>query len=530
MTEDGSAPVPGPSQKIPDELRVLLLAPTGRDAPLLSELLKDEGIPCSVADGPDELFRELGPELDAGLVILAEEAVGGDDVGALATLLVAQPPWSDLPVFVLAHPNSTLPSTSVLLERRSTDLLRRPMQPEGFLTAVHSALKLRRRQYELRDLLSDTEQLSERLRERATQLRRLSLQLADAEERERRRLAVYVHDDLQQILAGTMFHLDVTERKLDDPPSARKGLARVRGLLSEAIEGSRSLSQELSPTALRRSGLVGAVKWLAEHVEALHGLKVDVDVAVTEEPTEQSVVVFVFRAAQELLLNVVKHAETRRAEVALRGDDGQIELEVRDHGKGFDPSAGYEEDGSESFGLFNIGERAELLGGKMEIESAPAVGSRVRLRVPCPRPSAAGPTPEQPAGPVTTSPERTPEGHPSVRVVLVDDHAVVRRGLRLVLDEHPDIIVVGELDGGREAVEAADSEHPDIMLMDVAMPGMDGIEATRKIKEGHPEIRIIGLSMFDDADTAQEMIDAGAELYLSKAGPSEQLITAILSP
>ncbi|MFW5686018.1 MAG: response regulator [Spirochaetota bacterium] len=513
-------------------LTVVVLAPTGRDAELMCELAVREGESCSPVDSVDEVIEVIGDDFRAGVVILAEEGVSSDEAASFAAYLERQPKWSELPVILLGAGPRTPASFGALLERRESDLLRRPLQSSTMAAAIRSAVENRRRQYEIRDLVHEADQLNERLRQRAHQLRRLSLQLAEAEERERRRLAVYVHDDLQQILAGVMFHLDVTERRLGDREAAAQGLETVRELVSSAIEGTRDLSQELSPTALRRSGLTAALEWLAAHMQKLNGLEVDVDVSVEHEPRDASTATFLFRAAQELLLNVVKHAESDRAVIALRNRGERLELTIRDYGAGFDPEAVQSAEETGSFGLFSIRERAELLGGVLEIESESGKGSAVHLFVP--EPSSTH-VPEDGESEEMVEEEAARDGVRSarrgsrVRVVLVDDHVVVRSGLRLVLTEHPEIEVVDELGDGRKAVEAADTIQPDLMLMDVAMPNMDGIEATRLIKQRHPEIRIIGLSMFNDPDTAAKMLEAGADLYLHKAGPSEELVSAILS-
>jgi len=118
---------------------------------------------------------------------------------------------------------------------------------------------------------------------------------------------------------------------------------------------------------------------------------------------------------------------------------------------------------------------------------------------------------------------------PGVRisVLLADDHAVVREGLKGVLGEEPDIQIVGEAAHGLEAVELAAELHPDVILMDVSLPLLTGVEATSAIHAAHPDIRIIGLSMLDDRVHAQEMRDAGAVEYVTKSAPSSELIAAI---
>lgn len=114
-----------------------------------------------------------------------------------------------------------------------------------------------------------------------------------------------------------------------------------------------------------------------------------------------------------------------------------------------------------------------------------------------------------------------------LRVLLVDDHRLMREGLQALLEEQANIDVVGQAGNGLEAVQLVDQLRPDVVVMDVLMPVMDGVEAARQIKAKHPEIRIVGLSMFDEADMASKMLQAGAATYVPKAGPSSELIAAI---
>lgn len=103
-----------------------------------------------------------------------------------------------------------------------------------------------------------------------------------------------------------------------------------------------------------------------------------------------------------------------------------------------------------------------------------------------------------------------------IRVLVVDDHAVVREGLRTFLDMLPDIELAGEAASGREALEAVEKKRPDIVLMDLVMPEMDGIETTRRIRAGHPEVRVIVLTSFAEEDKIFPAIRAGAMAYLLK--------------
>jgi DNA-binding NarL/FixJ family response regulator len=116
---------------------------------------------------------------------------------------------------------------------------------------------------------------------------------------------------------------------------------------------------------------------------------------------------------------------------------------------------------------------------------------------------------------------------PKIRLMLAEDHTILRQGLAKLLGQEDDIDVVGEAPNGEVAVKLAAQVHPDVILMDMGMPIMDGIEATRRIHSSFPEVSIIGLSMYDEMDRADVMIAAGASLYLTKTGPAQDLIDAI---
>ena len=111
-----------------------------------------------------------------------------------------------------------------------------------------------------------------------------------------------------------------------------------------------------------------------------------------------------------------------------------------------------------------------------------------------------------------------------MRVLLVDNHTIVRVALRLLLEDEPDIEVVGEASDGRQGVELTGQLHPDIVLMDVSMPIMDGLQATRAIHAAHPEVCVIGLSMYEMHEQAAAMRAAGALEYVTKSAPPGQVV------
>jgi len=115
----------------------------------------------------------------------------------------------------------------------------------------------------------------------------------------------------------------------------------------------------------------------------------------------------------------------------------------------------------------------------------------------------------------------------TVRILLADDHTVMRSGLRLLLERHDNFEVVGEAADGREAVELADAQHPAVVVMDIAMPHLNGVEATRQILVRHPETAIVMLSMHSDESYVLRSLKAGARAYLLKDSAEADLISAI---
>ncbi len=238
------------------------------------------------------------------------------------------------------------------------------------------------------DLTARKQQERERQREVKQkyegQLRLLAYELAQAEQRERDRMAQVLHDHLQQLLVAAKFQVRslVKFRMLN--PTVASRFEVLEDLLMQAIHACRSFAVELSPAVLEL-GLGPALKWLAGWMHEKHGLAVTVEVKGDCQPVDKELQLLLFQCAQELLLNVVKHANVNGAE--LRVDSLKkkaVRLTVRDHGAGFDATAMRRDEGAErpSFGLFSIKQRVELIGGKLRIRSHPGLGARVDLIVP----------------------------------------------------------------------------------------------------------------------------------------------------
>lgn len=373
-------------------------------------------------------------------------------------------------------------------------------------------------------------QAEEHLRQRSEQLRILASELTRAEQRERQRLAQVLHDGLQQVLVGARFRLSTLERAKNK--DMRETASKISELIAEALEMARKMTAELSPPILHEGGLAPALEWLARWMREQHGLAVELEAADAVASADENVRTLLFLATRELLFNVVKHAGVQAARVAVGQLDGQIEIVVADEGCGFDPAELREPgEATKCFGLFSFRQRLELLGGRLEIDSVPGGGSRFRLLAPH-EPARPKPPPTGEALAAAVAESAGPSVAASktkgnIRIVLVDDHSVMRQGLAWLLSEEPDMAVVGEASDGESALALVRELRPDVVLMDVSLPGLNGIETTALIHAEMPEVRIIGLSMFEEAERSTAMREAGAVSYLSKSGPSDAVIATI---
>jgi PAS domain S-box-containing protein len=369
------------------------------------------------------------------------------------------------------------------------------------------------------------------LKERAEQLARLSSQLTTAELGERKRLSKILHDGLQQYLVAAKMQAGGLIEQASDA-ALKQAAIELENLLGESIGVSRSLAVELSPPILHEAGLIKGLKWLSRWMSDKHGLEVQLVTQMETPILTGDVKALLFESVREHLLNVVKHARTSSAMVELSQEGGRsLRVTVSDNGQGFDPATipVFGDEGG-GFGLFSICERINLIGGRFEIDSSPGRGARFTLTVPLAVNEPVEPVPgAQPVRLDGAAISRLPRPDGKIRILLADDHTVMREGLARLLSHEADFEIVGQANDGQEAVELAGKLDPDVVLMDISMPRINGIDATRLVHQLHPNIRIIGLSLYKEEERAKEMLDAGAVFYLTKSGPAIELKTAIRS-
>ena len=372
------------------------------------------------------------------------------------------------------------------------------------------------------------------LEDQSEQLRQFATALTLAEQRAREELSRTLHDGLQQSLFGVKMKLDRADQRLADGTAVdRETLGRARHDLQDAIAEARTLAVELAPPTLHDGGLAAALTWLAGWVRRKHGLTVDVTADADANPHSDDVRTLAFISVRELLFNVVKHAGVDRATLTMTSTtDDRVRITVADDGAGFDPVEVWDPGRPRvGLGLLGLRERVRLMGGQLDIDSAPGRGTRSTIVVPRGGTGQRSPAP----GPYTMDDPAAAGRAPaaaagrSLRILIADDHAIVREGLRDLLAHQPDLLLVGEAADGEAALAQARVLAPDVVIMDVSMPGLGGVDATRRLRDELPHVQVLALSTHPRPDEGHPIEIAGASGYFCKGDDTHLLLARLIS-
>ncbi len=229
--------------------------------------------------------------------------------------------------------------------------------------------------------VTDRKSLEDKLLSYQGELRSLAAQMGETEERERRRIAEGLHDQVGQTLALANLKLETLRVSTSDQERAEL-MDQLLAALDQMDVDVRSLTFELSPPVLYALGIRQAIEWFAEQLSQQYGLQVRVEEDEQAEPLQEDRRALLFRCVRELLLNVVKHAQASTATVGLDVDGDSLRITVEDDGCGFDVSELATPRGHAGFGLFSIRERLRFVGGELGVESRLGGGTRCIMTVP----------------------------------------------------------------------------------------------------------------------------------------------------
>lgn len=351
-------------------------------------------------------------------------------------------------------------------------------------------------------------------RDRQNSVEALVRALLRTEQEERKRLARWVHDELQQYLVSTRMYV----RLIRDEQEPRFASEALDGL-EQAVSSVRDLNAALLGPPVGNTGLMGAVADLSAQAERLHQLTVAVEAPDRLPELKPEAGLLAYEFIREALFNVVKHADVGQARAKISLDpEGRLTVEVSDAGRGFEGVARGAA-GADGTGLAGLRTRAEALGGALTIEAAPGAGSRIQLQLPDARRA------ERTSPPAAARALDAP--HERVRVVIADDRRAIRQLLVQALLGLDRFEVVAAVGSGPDAVSAVSATRPAVVVMDYAMPGFDGAEATRRIRRSSPEIVVVGFTASDEDAVVRAMEAAGATACITKDQGLDALLATL---
>jgi two-component system NarL family sensor kinase len=376
--------------------------------------------------------------------------------------------------------------------------------------------------------LTEIVETNEALRVTETSLRQLSARLLQLQDEERRRIARDLHDTTGQRLVVLSMTLD----RLARHPDLRKGEAREalkegREVAEKIAEEIRTLSYLLHPPLLDECGLQSAVRWYAEGFEKRSGIKLDVAIASDLVRLPIDAETALFRVVQESLTNVHRYSGTTRAEIQISEVDGEVQLEVIDYGKGNKAGAvRATRDGAGGLGVGIPGmrERLHQLGGRLEV-SFGTNGTKVVATLPIKRAGAESEVSLR--GELAHPPAERGEDKPRRRILIADDHELMRRGLRGLIESQEEWAICGEAVEGNQAVRMTKELKPELVILDVNMPGLGGLAAASLIRQENEGTRILFFTVHDSEDVMREIVESGAHGYVAKSRAGQDLVEAV---
>lgn len=408
-----------------------------------------------------------------------------DDEAAAAVAMVQQGYWQGQNLHLKHSGTQICVESSVNVLRNEAD------HAIGLLAVIRDITE--RKQVE-----AEREQLTE-------QLRQLTGHLQTAREEERTYIAREIHDELGQSLTALNMDLAWLSNQLPrDRIAWLDKIGAMSNLVGSMVQQVQRIATELRPGLLDKLGLVAAIEWQAQDLAKRTGLTCELQLTEQELVLDPNLATTLFRIVQEALTNIVRHAEASKIQIQLTNQPDSLTLTVRDNGRGIDPA---QVSNPYSLGLTGMRERARAWDGDIVIEGIPGRGTTIVVRIPHPT--------------IQTG------DTPMIRVLVVDDHPVVRQGVVQIISQVSDIICTGQAVSGREALRLALQNDYEVIVLDINLPDGSGLDILKQLRLLKPDLPVLILTAYPEQQFAARAFKAGAAGYLTKVSVSKELITAI---
>ncbi|MGO0063031.1 DUF4077 domain-containing protein [Brevibacillus fluminis] len=315
---------------------------------------------------------------------------------------------------------------------------------------------------------------------------------------ERNRMAKELHDTIGHTITSLIIGMEATKNVVFTDSS--KSLATLDHLIETARNCLDEMRQNVYQISIQnnRENLEEQIEGILQEFRQNTGTEVRVRSFGDRYEMGQQVNFVFVRCLQESLTNALRHGHATSIDISLFYQSENVKLIIQDNGSGFDEE-------NIGFGLRTMQERVESIQGKLTISSEQGRGTSIIVHIPRQRYLAKN----------------------EISVLIVDDHEFIRESFQIQLSLENDVDVVGVASNGSEAVQLCEEMQPNVVLIDIHMPGMDGVEATKIIKQKWPHIRVIILTTFHEVQYAVEAINAGAEGYLMKSTNPKNIANAI---
>ncbi len=364
---------------MPNTPKILIVDDQPRICDSLKALLSAQAYEIHTSNSGQEAIERLG-ENSFDLVLL--DIVMPDMDGHQVVDYVGRQSPETLVILMTGH--ISIESAIEALRKRVYDYLKKPFEHAELLKTVENALDQKRLRTERKQAEEALRQKEKALRESEKRLRLLSSHLLTAQERERKRVSVELHDELGQALTVLKLQVSAIERKLpEEQAELRQSCEETLQYVDQIIDNVRRLSKDLRPSILEDLGLLAALRWLIGNASKHYDIETSVEMEDIKGLFSDEAQIIIYRIIQEALSNIGKHAGTTRVSVAANRKDGNVRFVVEDNGNGFDAEQVRAQASTEKgLGLVAMDERVEMLGGCLDIWSELGTGTRIAFTVP----------------------------------------------------------------------------------------------------------------------------------------------------